>query len=50
MAIAGGWCLPKKEDPSNSCGDAYVKSGRFIDNYELLKGYWDSNNRIFFIK
>lgn len=50
MAIAGGWCLPKKEDPYNSFGDAYVKSGRFIDNYELIKKYWDSDNRIFFIK
>jgi len=49
IAISGGWVLPNKKMPGSSQGDAYVKSGRFIDRPDLLKKYWNKENRIFFI-
>lgn len=51
IAIAEGWICVRKKDPYNCFGDAYTKSGRFIDNPNLMSRYnWNKDNKIFFVE
>ena len=50
IAIAGGWVWIRKDDKYNCFGEAYVKSGRFIDNPHVMSKYGWNNNRIFFVE
>lgn len=50
IAIAGGWVYVKEELGLNCDGEAYIKSGRFIDKLPLLVKYGWDKNKIFFVE